>query len=151
MKTSTSKRSPLGSGTCSPSSEIPTPPEGWIYAGHGPIKHRPNGDDHTFDVAILDMPPQRDPAKWDTIFARIGHGDAHYAVRVGSEIAKANGLVPLCASCGEPATCYGQYEDQPEGYACDDCCGHGCEGGKCHSLENDPAQTPPDSGTQNHE
>lgn len=117
---------------CSPSSEIPTPPEGWIYAGYGPIKHRPNRDDHSFDVAMFEH------GKWQTSFARIGHGEAHYAVRVGSEIATQNGLISLCTHCGEPATCHGQYEDQPEGYACSECCGHWCEDGQCHPLEKRP-------------
>lgn len=40
----------------------------------------------------------------------------------------------LCANCHKPATCYGQYEDQPEGYACDDCCGHGNEDGHCEPI-----------------
>ncbi len=47
-----------------------------------------------------------------------------------------------CANCGNPATCVGRYEDMPEpgDPACDECCGHGCEGGHC-----DPT-TPDDFG-----
>lgn len=36
-----------------------------------------------------------------------------------------------CAHCENPATCYGKYADCDEGYACDECCGHGCEDGHC--------------------
>lgn len=44
---------------------------------------------------------------------------------------------PLCAHCGErPATCVGRYDamtkDEP---ACDECCGHGCEDGRCVQFE----------------
>lgn len=40
-----------------------------------------------------------------------------------------------CAHCGEPATCFGAYEDGlSPAYACDECCGHGCEGGHCEQL-----------------
>lgn len=35
---------------------------------------------------------------------------------------------PLCESCGQEATCYGEYDDLPASYACDDCCGHGVFG-----------------------
>lgn len=41
----------------------------------------------------------------------------------------------LCANCGEPAACFGQYEDMPEGFACDDCCGHGNEDGHCEPVD----------------
>lgn len=45
-----------------------------------------------------------------------------------------------CAICGQPATCLGQYDgaDNPA-YACDQCCGHGNEDGRCHLL---PTPTP---------
>lgn len=42
----------------------------------------------------------------------------------------------VCAHCGGPATCFGAYEDGlSPGYACDTCCGHGCEDGHCDQLE----------------
>lgn len=41
----------------------------------------------------------------------------------------------LCDDCGNQATCYGAYEMQPPGFACDTCCGHGCEDGKCTRVE----------------
>lgn len=51
---------------------------------------------------------------------------------------------PLCGVCGKPAACFGLYDD-PDGdrsgdpdYACDSCCGHGCEDGKCDPIA-DPA------------
>jgi len=45
-----------------------------------------------------------------------------------------------CEYCNrKPATCFGRYENAEEGsYACDDCCGHGCEDGECHALEEQP-------------
>jgi hypothetical protein len=44
-----------------------------------------------------------------------------------------------CVHCGKPATCVGRYEDMPEpgDPACDECCGHGCEDGKCEPLYYD--------------
>lgn len=43
---------------------------------------------------------------------------------------------PMCAYCGSPAACRGRYEDMTtEEYACDKCCGHGCEDGYCSSLD----------------
>lgn len=43
---------------------------------------------------------------------------------------------PLCDFCGKPATCKGAYENAEEdSYACDDCCGHGCEDGHCRPLD----------------
>jgi len=47
----------------------------------------------------------------------------------------------VCAVCGKPATCLGQYDNMTEeAYACDDCCGHGCEDGKCRPVT--PAPSP---------
>lgn len=43
---------------------------------------------------------------------------------------------PICEICGEPATCFGAYEnpDSLPGYACDRCCGHGNEDGWCKPI-----------------
>lgn len=42
---------------------------------------------------------------------------------------------PKVCECGEPATCFGSYEtDLHPAYACDTCCGHGCEDGHCEQL-----------------
>lgn len=43
-------------------------------------------------------------------------------------------VYPLCACCGEPATCFGSYEQGPEDYACDNCCQHGNEDGHCKPI-----------------
>lgn len=45
---------------------------------------------------------------------------------------------PACAHCGKLATCFGAYEmaDQPS-FACDECCGHGCEDGVCIDISED--------------
>ena len=52
----------------------------------------------------------------------------------------------VCATCGKPATCVGAYEGATEeAPSCDDCCGHGCEDGKCRPLagtEGDSADAP---------
>lgn len=41
-----------------------------------------------------------------------------------------------CATCGNPATCVGRYEDMVDMEpACDECCGHGNEDGLCHRVE----------------
>lgn len=47
----------------------------------------------------------------------------------------------LCADCGEPASCVGSYEGRPSSPACDRCCGHGNEDGRCEPL-NKSAPTP---------
>ena len=46
---------------------------------------------------------------------------------------------PECAICNAPATCLGRYECSPLAYACDTCCGHGCEDGECAPLSEAPA------------
>lgn len=45
----------------------------------------------------------------------------------------------ICDCCGNDATCFGAYETglEPK-YACDDCCGHGCEDGYCDLLYPPP-------------
>ena len=49
-----------------------------------------------------------------------------------------NTLMPVCAVCGEPATCIGAYEGaEEETPACDKCCGHGCEDGKCRPIADE--------------
>lgn len=46
-----------------------------------------------------------------------------------------NGQIAKCEHRGEPAACVGQYETMEEmAFACDECCGHGCEDGFCHRL-----------------
>jgi len=47
--------------------------------------------------------------------------------RIASE-----GLPKICATCGAPATCFGRYEDMVlPAFACDGCCQHGNETGRC--------------------
>jgi hypothetical protein len=44
----------------------------------------------------------------------------------------------VCYACGEPATCHGRYEGHgPIQFACDECCGHGCEDGWCEPVDTD--------------
>lgn len=41
-----------------------------------------------------------------------------------------------CDYCGKQATCFGRYESMVDpSYACDECCGHGCEDGRCEPLK----------------
>ena len=40
------------------------------------------------------------------------------------------------------STCRGSYEGRPEAYACDECCGHGCEDGRCVYLAESPQPEP---------
>lgn len=42
-----------------------------------------------------------------------------------------------CQFCGNHATCFGSYDNSPEDYSCDSCCGHGQEGGYCKRIVND--------------
>jgi hypothetical protein len=45
---------------------------------------------------------------------------------------------PPCAECGQPSSCFGQYDIAPEPtFACDECCGHGCEDGTCVQFAED--------------
>ncbi len=47
-------------------------------------------------------------------------------------------VVPACAQCGtRPAVCVGCYDsdDGVQRPACGECCGHGCEDGKCRPLD----------------
>jgi hypothetical protein len=48
---------------------------------------------------------------------------------------------PLCQHCSiKPphfATCFGAYEGLPEAFACNECCGHGCEDGHCTQVTVD--------------
>lgn len=44
---------------------------------------------------------------------------------------------PRCARCGGDAVCIGAYEGaETAEYACDSCCGHGCEDGWCEPIED---------------
>ena len=44
-------------------------------------------------------------------------------------------VIRRCRFCGKPATCFGAYEGLDGDFACDDCCGHGCEDGRCVAIE----------------
>jgi hypothetical protein len=54
----------------------------------------------------------------------------------GITLTVTEGENPKCRFCEKPATCYGSYEGLPKDFACDDCCGHGCEDGHCDLLED---------------
>ncbi len=41
---------------------------------------------------------------------------------------------PRCAICGSVATCFGAYDGGQAAYACDGCCGHSGEDGKCEPI-----------------
>lgn len=43
-------------------------------------------------------------------------------------------IPPRCEWCDKPATCHGAYEGLAAGFACDECCGHGCEDGFCYPI-----------------
>lgn len=45
----------------------------------------------------------------------------------------------LCHFCNGKAACLGRYEncEGPFNYACDDCCGHGNEDGRCSRIGSD--------------
>ncbi len=46
--------------------------------------------------------------------------------------------IPECAFCQRPAGCVGRYEDpgNPIEFACNECCGHGNEDGRCIPLSD---------------
>lgn len=64
-----------------------------------------------------------------------GEDDGHdEAVAIAEAMNRAGPRV--CQDCGKPATCFGSYEDELHpAYACDACCGHGCEDGHCEPVE----------------
>jgi hypothetical protein len=43
---------------------------------------------------------------------------------------------PACEHCdSDLSVCFGRYEDMEQReFACDECCGHGCEDGECEQL-----------------
>jgi hypothetical protein len=47
-----------------------------------------------------------------------------------------------CEHCESlPAVCIGRYENmEDDGFACGDCCGHGCEDGHCDALDTNAGQ-----------
>jgi hypothetical protein len=48
------------------------------------------------------------------------------------------GPAHVCAHCGKPAACFGRYDNMTTAdFACDECCGHGCEDGRCIRIELD--------------
>lgn len=58
-------------------------------------------------------------------------------VRAG-HVAEVDEDAPVyCHICGAPATCFGTYEGR-SGFACDVCCGHGCEDGSCKPIDAVP-------------
>lgn len=63
---------------------IPNPPEGFIYAGVGPLRHQT--EDIDFRIARLDG------RRWDVTGWCGSRENHHYAVKKGSKIAKLNGL-----------------------------------------------------------
>lgn len=42
---------------------------------------------------------------------------------------------PICGYCNSEATCHGTYESKTT-FACDTCCGHGCEDGHCDQVSH---------------
>lgn len=68
--------------------------------------------------------------------------------RVGQRIRPCPGCPTCraCLHCGAPAYCFGSYESHsgtvPRTYACDDCCGHGCEDGHCEPVAPDEEGVP---------
>lgn len=52
-----------------------------------------------------------------------------------------------CHNCGDPAACFGSYEDELHpAYSCDECCGHGNEDGHCERIvdaDDGESLTPP--------
>lgn len=58
------------------------------------------------------------------------------AIDIASAVNRAG---PRVCECGEPAACFGSYEDALHpAYACDDCCGHGNEDGHCEPITKEP-------------
>jgi hypothetical protein len=86
---------------------VPSPPEGFIYAGVGPLEvlnRKSNGDLAMWYEASKDWSARNNK----------GAGPYHYAIRAGSELAKASGLCgPDKARCAKLAKC--AFVDPPFG------------------------------------
>lgn len=65
--------------------DIPPPPEGFVYVGKGPLKFRPAAP--SFNISAFFIVA----GEWSVEPLTGGH-DCHYALRRGSEIARANGI-----------------------------------------------------------
>lgn len=81
---------------------------------------------------LCDSCAQPEPAQEDYEL-----GDSELCVLCDAGLAAVVELEPVCAHCPEqrPAACYGRYEAMEESaFACDTCCGHGCEDGCCEPL-----------------
>lgn len=55
------------------------------------------------------------------------------ATNIANEYIEERPDSPECGICGKPAVCFGSYDGNQD-YACDECCGHGCEDGSCYPL-----------------
>lgn len=77
-------------------------------------------------AALTDSEPV---AKW------LAEHDAKVREEARGSIPPTAPTEPTCATCGKPATCIGRYEGMTEDDpACDDCCGHGNEDGRCEPI-----------------
>lgn len=56
------------------------------------------------------------------------------------------GVLPRCKFCGATATCHGTYGGDTA-FACDTCCGHGCEDGYCERIAHVDRPSPIDQLT----
>ncbi len=68
---------------------------------------------------------------------RLRNRSARFGYRIGESLRPCRGCpgCKRCWVCGKSAACFGRYEGHgPMGYACDDCCGHGCEDGHCDPI-----------------
>ena len=64
---------------------MPAPKSGWAYVGKGPLKVQAQNRHQRLDIAACD------PGLWEYgDFS--GSGQYHYAVRIGTEIARLNGI-----------------------------------------------------------
>lgn len=70
------------------------------------------------------------------LFAHIdAHPQTHYVLRtLHPERVRERWPFPKCRFCDNMAGCHGTYENST-GFACDECCGHGCEDGHCERVD----------------
>ena len=63
------------------------------------------------------------------------------ADQLRSDVERLRGEMNSCPHCGDPATCFGEYETCDGtgfGFGCDTCCGHGNEDGWCRPIAELP-------------
>lgn len=84
---------------------------------------------------MIDIVFERDLLLRDRSACEPDETPSFYLVFDGVLTPYARPAIAKCATCGERAVCIGRYEAMEEdAFACNECCGHGCDHGSCRFL-----------------